>query len=299
MATRQAYQRRAVSLFELLVAITIVAVLVSIAIMSVQVVRESSRRAACQNNHRQIGLAITGFESRNQYIPRHVGRMAWLVHWQYEILPEIEQVGLYDAVQSEMSNRADWHALTGYRTRIPLYECPSDRNAGFSVHQHYGYTMAVTNYPGIVGQSLEENDGVFPSVHGGISWPFYKKLRFSDVSDGLSNTLAVCERAIADLPVAGAWQSSQEYGSDAIGLYDSIDLRSAGPRFSNCPFVIFSQGASAVQCDQYHPWSYHNQGANFALLDGSVRWIGYGADKYLLRSMCSRAKADYVVGLLD
>ena len=79
-------------------AIAIIGVLVSLTLPAVQMARESARRMQCQNNLKQLGLALQHYESRHMVYPP-----GWLAPkgygWTVHLLPDLEQTPLFDAMQ--------------------------------------------------------------------------------------------------------------------------------------------------------------------------------------------------------
>jgi prepilin-type N-terminal cleavage/methylation domain-containing protein len=292
--TCQTYSRRlkvhGFTVIELMVCVAIIAVVAALLLPAVNAARESSRAMSCKDKLRQTGLAIISYEAKKKHYPIHTGGSHnHSYHWHQQILPEIERSELFERIQNDISNGLNWDELSGMRVRIGLFECPSDPISDSLVrHKPLGYLFAATNYVGIVGQSLARNDGFFPGKWGAPRMAEPRRAR--DIVDGLSNTFCLSERALSSITLVGAWQSSQEYGHEILGLYETLDY--TGIRDFGICKIPFGPGRSDTFCDQFHPWSYHGSGANFTKGDGSVLWVPYATDEKVLRSMCTRAGGD-------
>lgn len=121
------------TLVELLVVITIIGMLIALLLPAVNSVRESARRVTCQNNLKQIGLAIANYESAFQKFPPGQFRATPngdLYAWSAKILPFIEEETLYDRIDFKLSMTSAVNkgtpALPGpLTTAISTYLCPS------------------------------------------------------------------------------------------------------------------------------------------------------------------------------
>lgn len=129
------------TLVELLVVIAIIGVLVSLLLPAVQSAREAARRASCQNNLKQIGLAILNFESQRGELPPGgvtlgpcCGAREY-TSWTIAILPMVESQALYDrfdpdeVVYANGDLDGDGQDNSFVRVQqIAGYKCPSDEN---------------------------------------------------------------------------------------------------------------------------------------------------------------------------
>jgi len=136
-------KRRGFTLVELLVVIAIIGVLVSLLLPAVQAAREAARRAQCNNNLKQIGIGWLNHEVSHKFLPG-AGWSPWVVGdadmgvgvrqpggWMYQILPFIEQHGLYelpgDGKADIVSTQQKQGALELQRRPVAVFHCPSRR----------------------------------------------------------------------------------------------------------------------------------------------------------------------------
>ena len=185
------------TLVELLVVIAIIGMLVGLLLPAVQAAREASRRMSCQNNVKQIGLAMHNYESANRYFPpagimKNITAIntnaSWSIHGR--ILPYLEQGNLYQRINLDLP--WDDQAVLSH-LKLPVYTCPSDPNSNNprDVSPKLATPLFPTTYGFNLGSWLVFNpatgqagDGVFgPNM----------KIGFNGVTDGTSNTLMVAE----------------------------------------------------------------------------------------------------------
>src|SRR5262245_33762589 len=99
MRTRIA--RTGFTLVELLVVIAIIGILVAFLLPAIQAAREASRRSQCQNNLKQIGLAVQNHHDARRAFP--MGRDGWkqkAVSWAFFLLPYMEETAIYNSWHS-------------------------------------------------------------------------------------------------------------------------------------------------------------------------------------------------------
>src|SRR3954469_8728817 len=122
------------TLIELLVVIAIIGTLVALLLPAVQAAREQARRIACQNNLKQIGLALAQYANRHGAFPpgyvsvwdalqgKELGP-GW--GWASMILPELEQQALSNDVQFESPLHVPAQ-LTVRTASLGVFFCPAD-----------------------------------------------------------------------------------------------------------------------------------------------------------------------------
>jgi prepilin-type processing-associated H-X9-DG protein len=291
----------------LLVVIAIIAILIGLLLPAVQKVREAAARTQCQNQVKQLALATHNFHDVNQVFPPGIGMLndrggyptsAMLQQrfcsWHTWLLPYIEQSSFFE-------NTSTPALATAFlpEKKVQMFGCPVDPEAGtaFSVYR------LTTSYFGVRG--LDRSQYNFSTLmdinaEGILYWR--SAVKMTGVVDGTSNTILIGEHpASQDGGSWGWWYTSvnptwtgQLWGDDVVWGMNSLSSKfgsSGSPSFTTCPTPAFYRTPffSKNLCNYDTFWSFHSGGANFALADGSVRFIPYITAPTVMNAMATRA----------
>ena len=288
-------RRRAFTLVELLVVIAIIGVLVSLLLPAVQSARESARRTQCNNNLKQLGLAIQMYlDTYNVYPPGGMSGGNQL-SWQALILPYIEMKGLQNDINYNYDAASlGWSLPAAGLTKVPTYICNSapstihtttpnppnvakDDIGGYTTHYYgimgpIGLNRSRTGNPAYKFLQLANPSPAVASQFAtqGVLGRDSKNL-FQDIIDGSSNTFLLGEIAWFDADSYRSWLRG--CGGNATGFY-----------CGGCKNVEFAINSTAWttgadgDLNRVSFGSMHPGGSQFAMCDGSVRFINQSVD---------------------
>jgi prepilin-type N-terminal cleavage/methylation domain-containing protein/prepilin-type processing-associated H-X9-DG protein len=258
-----------VTLVELLVVIAIIGALVGLLLPAVEMARESSRRTACSNNLKQLGLATKLHIDSHQIFPTGGWGEQWVGDpdkgfsvkqpggWIYNILPYIEQQSLREIGRglADQTKRSEMAKVL--QTPIEVFQCPSRRLA-----RAYPYTGSTTLENADLPEKVAKSDY---AINVKLSSLKSEVIPANiQLAAGLSNTLLIGEKSLAQ----SDYTTGQGAG-DRLCMYvgDSSDIR----RAANGKPTADSTGGSVFG-------GPHPGGCNVVHCDGSVHFVNDDSD---------------------
>jgi prepilin-type N-terminal cleavage/methylation domain-containing protein/prepilin-type processing-associated H-X9-DG protein len=298
--------RTAFTLIELLVVIAIIAILIALLLPAVQRVREAANRSTCQNNLRQVGLALHAHESARGTFPRGSNATVSSAGWRVHLFPYLEQDNLYRQVNlSSVINATTPTPLEG--VVLPVWRCPSSVLSPTDCYKPSWYPVQqqqqIPAYIGIMGAYPDpagRSDATYASYYGGW-WACTGMLvpneafRVSDCSDGTSLTVVVGEQSGR----VGTSDYRSRYYSPWGGFTSSSTLRTLPPGKDvwgqGLTCVAYAMNSRTAGAGANIPYggntilnSFHPGGANLLFTDGAVRFLTDSIDFPNFQRLCVR-----------
>jgi len=310
------------TLVELLVVITIIGILIALLLPAVQSAREAARRMQCSNNLKQLALAAHNYHSSHRTFPPGLNQSEFSYSPRFRgtslfvfLLPYLDQQNVcrdWDYGHPLANTTGGPSALSA--TVIATLVCPSDRIVENPIEKAGTY-YGMTSYGGNGGTrsyypDFATVDGIFhttgPASH---PKPDQQPVSLRDVRDGTTHTLFFGERNHRDpnlesfarmywadsLTRLGTWSAiggRKRIGDVTMSGHAPINFQipvDYSARQAANPPLGSSADFNYYQDLRICAWgSNHPGGANFAFVDGSVRFLAESLPLVTLQALSTR-----------
>lgn len=272
--------RGAMTLVELLVVVAIIGLLAALMLPAVQAAREMARRAQCQSNLRQLGIAAALHVNAHSAFP--IGCIGSLqspdkrcISWNVQLLPFLE---LADAWSSFDFTVASYHSVNKpiREVIVDVFLCPTTNNLDQYSPKDAWKGAAFTDYGGIYGvegigrdREADESPPVQTLDDNSLGVMLYEEpVVPKQVTDGLSKTVIIAEATQRRVPAKMEWVNglnifAQEQSTPINGV--GLDNEIGSP---------------------------HSSGASLVFCDGHVEFVAETIEQSLLNAMLTRAGQD-------
>ena len=309
--------RHALTLVEILVGIAILGILATMLMPAVQSSRESARRNACQNNLRQVGLAVLAHEQSLGRFPSNGWGWRWVGDadrgngveqpggWIYNTLPYLEQQDVHDLGKGLSGDAKLAATVKMVGTRMPVFICPTRR--GPEPLPFKAHTINFTAYPSAAKTDYAVNRGDLYIFGGygpaddqdlGYRWPSLQRLTgisytrslvpARNITDGLSKTYLLGEKHLN----ARLYLTGNDSGDDA-SIYHGEDFDNArhtgnSGDVDGDDIPPVSDAAPVESVFEAMSFGGPHQALNMAFCDGSVHPISFEIDPVIHRRLGNR-----------
>lgn len=302
------FPRAGFTLVELLVVIAIVSILIGLLLPAVQAAREAGRRIQCQNNMRQMGIALHQFHDTFRVFPASgwtrsgpgnpQGRF---VGWQVLILPMLEQ----QTVLTQYDRNSDWWSIDNLSQGaigLPVYRCPSspiDPQIVFAAPKpprpalSLDPPLAPADYAALMGVSSVINPVLYGHSHVTRAVMHRNsRVRFADIRDGTSHSITVTEctaRPQVYRQRLGRAELSNDQGYGWIDSESGFSLDGASADGSRQGLGPLLTPVAINATNENEPYSFHSGGCYLLFADAHVAFVAESTELAIVAALTTRA----------
>jgi prepilin-type N-terminal cleavage/methylation domain-containing protein/prepilin-type processing-associated H-X9-DG protein len=288
------YRAAGMTVVELLVVLAIIGIFVSLLLPAVQAAREAARRAQCQSNLRQIGVAMVLHAERDGVYP--IGCIGcklnlWpaggppapqrFIAWNVQLLPLLDERALWEAFDFSIPSYKPVNKSVG-ATIVDVFLCPSTladprlKNIDDILRQTKGLWQgaAFTDYAGIYGVEGAGRTAVDPQAKHWLRDEWLGVMLYEaavaprEITDGLSKTACVAETVVR---------------------------RQGESEWVNGHNVFAHEGSTPLNVESglgNEAGSPHPGGASLTFCDGRVAFVAESVEQAVLNAMLTKAGGD-------